>query len=244
MTATAQLLRDTTPCEALPYRFVTLWAELTMPWQAAFEQAWKAYRAGSLPMGAVVVDRNGRIVGRGRNRIFETAPELPETQCVFGHRLAHAEINALISLDHATTNVRECTLYVTLESCVLCVGAIRMVGVKDVRYVARDPIAGGLALLEATDFMRRGEVIAKELGNPVVAFATIALNVAAHLELVDKWKPDRWQADGLAGVELGQKLFASGELRQLAERATPIAQVLEQLADDYRAATDRRRIVR
>jgi tRNA(Arg) A34 adenosine deaminase TadA len=210
---------------------VTLWAELTTPWQAAFEQAWKAYRAGSLPMGAVVVDRTGRIVGRGRNRIFETTAEVPETQCVFGNRLAHAEINALISLDYRTTNVRECTLYVTLESCVLCVGAIRMVGLKGVRYVARDPVAGGLALLEATDFMRRGGVIPKELGHPAVAFATIALNVAAHLELVDNWKPDRWQVDGLPGVEFGQNLFASGELRRLAESGTSIAHVLEQLAD-------------
>jgi tRNA(Arg) A34 adenosine deaminase TadA/predicted kinase len=182
-------------------------------------------------MGAVVVDRDGRIVGRGRNRIFEVAAELPETRCVFGHRLAHAEINALIGLDHTTTNVRECTLYVTLESCVLCVGAIRMVGLKDVRYVARDPIAGGLALLEATDFMRRGGVIPTELGHRVAAFATIALNVAAHLELVDNWKPDRWQAAGLPGVELGQQLFASGELRRLADSGAPIAQVLEQLAN-------------
>ena len=67
---------------------VTLWTELTTPWQAAFEQAWKAYRAGSLPMGAVVVGRNGRIVGRGRNRIFETTAEVPETQLLLGNRLA------------------------------------------------------------------------------------------------------------------------------------------------------------
>jgi tRNA(adenine34) deaminase len=117
-------------------------------------------------MGAVVVDPDGCIVGRSCNRIFETATELPETQRLFGHRLAHAEINALIGLDYSVTNVRECALYATLEPCVLCVGAIRMVGLKDVRYVARDPIAGGLALLEATDFMRRGGVIPKESGHP------------------------------------------------------------------------------
>ena len=214
-----------------------LWAELTMPWQSAFAEAWRAYQAGSLPMGAVVVDSNGCIVGRGRNRIFESAAELSETQSVFGHKLAHAEINALIGVDHATTDMRECTLYVTLESCVLCVGAIRMVGLKDVRYVERDPIAGGLELLEASDFMRRGGVIPKKLGHPLAAFATIALNVAAHLELVDNWKPDRWQADALSGVEVGQKLFASGELRRLAEKGTPIAQVLDQLADRYPVAT-------
>ena len=217
---------------------MTVWTELTTPWQAAFEQAWEAYRVQSLPMGAVVVDHVGRIVGHGRNRIFETIAELSEIQYVFGHRLAHAEINALIGLDHATTDVRECTLYVTLEPCVLCVGAIRMLGLKDVRYVARDPVAGGLALFEATDFMRRGGVIPKELGHPAIAFATIALNVAAHLELVAEWKPDRWQAAGLRGVEFGRQLFVSGELRQLADDSASIAEVLDRLADTYQAAID------
>jgi len=79
-----------------------------------------------------------------------------QTQSVFGHRLAHAEINALIGLAHSATNIRECALYSTLEPCVLCIGAIRMVGLKDVRYAERDPVAGGTALLEATNFMRRG----------------------------------------------------------------------------------------
>jgi len=41
------------------------------------EQAWTAYRAGSLPIGAVVVDRAGQIVGRGRNQIFEVDAETP-----------------------------------------------------------------------------------------------------------------------------------------------------------------------
>jgi hypothetical protein len=62
----AGILRDTPASEALPYRFVTLWSELRTPWRAAFEEAWTAYRAGSLPMGAVVVDRDGGILGRGR----------------------------------------------------------------------------------------------------------------------------------------------------------------------------------
>src|SRR5689334_5510752 len=101
--------------DAVPYRVVTMWGELMMPWRAAFEEAWNAYQAGSLPVGGVVVDSTGVIVGRGRNRIFESAAVPPQTQSVFGHSPAHAEINALIRVDHSTTNVRECTLYVTLE---------------------------------------------------------------------------------------------------------------------------------
>jgi predicted kinase len=66
--------------------------------------------------------------------------------------------------------------------------------------------------------------------------------VAAHLELVDNWKPDRWQAARLPGVELGQQLFASGELRRLAASDTPVALVLERLAGSYQVATDHVRV--
>jgi tRNA(Arg) A34 adenosine deaminase TadA len=135
-----------------------LWDELATPWQVCFEEAWAAYCAGSLPIGAVVVSSDGAIAGRGRNRIFESPPAQLGTTGLTRHRLAHAEINALLSVDHAASNLRECVLYTTLEPCALCVGAIRMLHICQVRYAARDPIAGGLQLLEATPFMRRGAV--------------------------------------------------------------------------------------
>ena len=119
-----------------------------------------------MPIGAAVVDRDGRLVGRGRNRIFETLAEPSDTRCLVGHRLAHAEMNALVDLDHAAVDVRECVLYTTLEPCALCVGAIRMLALKGVRYAARDAAAGSLALLEATDFMRRGQVRRSTSGSP------------------------------------------------------------------------------
>ena len=45
--------------------------ELDEPWHAALELAWEAYLAGTIPVGSVVADADGRIVARGRNRIFE-----------------------------------------------------------------------------------------------------------------------------------------------------------------------------
>jgi tRNA(Arg) A34 adenosine deaminase TadA len=161
---------------------VTLWADLAVRWQACLEQAWAAYRAGSLPIGAIVVDRAGQIVGRGRNRIFEVDAETPEARCLSGHRLAHAEVNALISVDHATVNIKECALYTTLEPCALCVGAIRMLALKDVRYAASDPAAGSLSLLEATEFMRRGQVQPQhEHRSAAFDFGAVRVAVASRL---------------------------------------------------------------
>ena len=223
---------------------MALWGDLAGPWQVCLEQAWSAYRAGSLPIGAAVVDRDGCIVGRGRNRIFETPAEPSETRCLLGHRLAHAEINALVNLDHAAVNVRECVLYTTLEPCALCVGAIRMLGLKHVRYAARDAAAGSLALLDATDFMRRGQVRARHFGQPDLEAVLIAMNVDALLSIAKRFdlRPpiDRWEAARLPGVDFGRQLFASGELRRLAgSPPATMEQVLESLVGSYRDAVSR-----
>src|SRR5205823_5355576 len=52
---------------------IEAWARLDGPWREAFRLAWEAFGAGTIPIGAVVVDEKGTVVARGRNRVFETA---------------------------------------------------------------------------------------------------------------------------------------------------------------------------
>ena len=77
------------------------WEELPSPWLQAFELAWESYRAGSPPVGAVVLGPDGAVVARGRSRRSEGAGSAPPNHLA-GSRLAHAEINALAQLpvDH------------------------------------------------------------------------------------------------------------------------------------------------
>ena len=217
---------------------MTFWRDLALPWQVCLEEAWAAYRAGSLPIGAAVVDPDGSIVGRGRNRIFETVADESRAPCLFGHRLAHSQVNALVSIDHVAVKARECVLYTTLEPCALCVGAIRMLALRDVRYAARDPAAGSLPLLEATGFMRRGAVQAQHLGHDELEAVLIAMNVVAHLSLVQRFdlrRPiDIWEVEKLPGVEFGRELFASGHLEHLAHTQARIELVLDELVTHYR----------
>lgn len=221
---------------------VTLWEELAPPWRICFDEAWKTYRAGSLPIGAAVVDATGTLAGRGRNRIFETLAEQPAAAGrLFGHRLAHAEMNAFLSIDHEAVDVRQCVLYTLLEPCALCVGAIRMLALRDVRYAARDSAAGSLELFEATDFMRRGNVRVQHLQQPVVEAVVIALNTAALLSMAHRFdvRPPiaRWEGAGLPGVKLGRDFFASGELSRLATSGTTTAEkIVEQLGKGIEAA--------
>lgn len=100
--------------------------------QLAFDQAHQALALGEVPVGAVIV-RNGEVIGRGHNcPITTTDPS------------AHAEVMAMRNAGVAVGNYRllNCTLYVTLEPCVMCIGAIFHARIQRVVFAAPDPKTG------------------------------------------------------------------------------------------------------
>jgi tRNA(adenine34) deaminase len=98
----------------------------------ALEQAEHAARMGEIPVGAVVV-RQGKIIGEGHNR--------RETD---NDPLAHAELLAIHQAALAVGNWRlvGCTIYVTLEPCAMCAGALVNSRVERLVFGTRDPKAG------------------------------------------------------------------------------------------------------
>lgn len=96
--------------------------------EQALALARQAAREGEVPVGCVIV-RKGEIVGRGRNR-RETDKSA----------LAHAELEAIAQANQALGGWRlwDCTLYVTLEPCPMCAGAILNARIPRVVYGARD----------------------------------------------------------------------------------------------------------
>ncbi len=121
--------------------------------QAALSQAEEAAAAGEIPVGAVVTV-GGDVVATGQNRsIRDCDPS------------AHAEIVALRAAGKAKSNYRlpEATLYVTLEPCAMCIGAIVQARVSRVVFGAYDPKAGALgSAIDLTDspaFNHRFEVM-------------------------------------------------------------------------------------
>ncbi len=109
---------------------------------AAMEQALvlaaEAAEAGDIPVGAVVLDATGAVIGMGRN--------LRE---VTGDPTAHAEVVALRAAAAASGswNLAGCTLVVTLEPCVMCAGAILQSHVTRVVFGAWDEKAGAAGSL-------------------------------------------------------------------------------------------------
>lgn len=134
----------------------------------ALELAGQAERAGEVPIGAIVV-RHGEIIGRGHNATISRADPT-----------AHAEVMALRDAAQRIGNYRlvDCDLYVTLEPCVMCAGAIIHARLRRVIFGAPDPktgVCGGV--LNLFDDARlnhhaivTGGVLAAECGQRLKAF--------------------------------------------------------------------------
>lgn len=105
--------------------------------RAALALAQEAGGEGEVPVGAVIV-KNGEIIATGRNR--READK---------HALAHAELEAISNACAALGGWRlfDCTLYVTLEPCPMCAGAIINARVDRLVYGAPDPKAGSCGSL-------------------------------------------------------------------------------------------------
>ena len=100
---------------------------------ASLALAREALSAGEVPVGCVIVDSEGNVLGRGRNRREED-----------GDATAHAETMAIREACAARGNWRldDCTLYVTLEPCPMCAGAILNARISTVVYGAKESKSG------------------------------------------------------------------------------------------------------
>lgn len=105
--------------------------------RAALEEAERSGAEEEVPVGAVIV-RGGEIIARGRNR--REARQDP---------LSHAELEAIRAASQTTGSWRldDCDLVVTLEPCLMCIGAALQARVRRVVFGCRDPKAGAVRSL-------------------------------------------------------------------------------------------------
>lgn len=118
----------------------------------ALDLAREAAQAGEVPVGCVIV-RNGEVIGRGRNRREEKQATA-----------SHAEMEAIAQANDAlgTWRLDDCELYVTLEPCPMCAGAILNARIRRVWYGARDRAfgaCGGVLNLFMEDFPNRPALV-------------------------------------------------------------------------------------
>ena len=123
--------------------------------EAALAEARGAAEAGEVPIGAVAI-HGDEIVGRGQNRVLRD-----------NDPTAHAEIVAMREAAHALGNYRlnGCTLYVTLEPCAMCAGAMIHARLDRLVYAAPDPKTGAAgSVLDVVNHPKLNHVMQVEQG--------------------------------------------------------------------------------
>jgi tRNA(adenine34) deaminase len=127
----------------------------------ALWEAEKAAKKGEVPVGAVIV-AGGEIISRGHNEPIRRSDPT-----------AHAEVNALRKACRKIGNyrLRDCDLYVTLEPCAMCLGAMVQARIRSLVFGASDPKAGAVVSIMRFPFEKtnhkmdvRGGVLAGESG--------------------------------------------------------------------------------
>ncbi|MCR8656228.1 nucleoside deaminase [Paenibacillus endoradicis] len=145
------------------------------------EEAQKAFEEGTYPIGAVIIDGEGNVVSRGRNRVFS------EGDCT-----AHAEVDAirracrrLLDMDNKKFVKNDLTLYTSCEPCPMCSCTILMSGIKNIVWAADDDDYGGIRKFkEGTKFL--------ELFNTLSYVASPYLDLEnRQRELLAKWNIGR-----------------------------------------------------
>lgn len=101
--------------------------------EKALAQARKAFAMNEVPVGAVIVDKNGLIIGSGYNRVESLKSPL-----------AHAELRAITRATKKKKDWRleDCTIYITLEPCGMCANAIGLSRCSRIVYGTESPLFG------------------------------------------------------------------------------------------------------
>jgi tRNA(Arg) A34 adenosine deaminase TadA len=193
------------------------------PLRRCLELAWESWCAGSIGVGAVVVDdRTGAIVSEGRNRVGERdAP--PNT--LAGTALAHAEMNALAQLPLGP--VGHLTLHTSLEPCCLCAGAVALMRIPRVRYLAPDPLFDA-----AWDHMATHPELASRRPEQLGPGTGPASDLARLLPLsfLAFWDVATLADYSAADVDMAHAVLADTPLLDLAAAGAPLADALGAVA--------------
>ncbi len=199
-----------------------MWKDLSEEWKQAFEQAWVAFRHGSIPIGAIITDEMGNVLIAGRNETCEASYP--------NRRIAHAEMYCMRNLDiEKYPNFREYHLYTTMEPCPMCIGTIVMGGIRKVHVAARDRYCGALHYIDEEPYIQsKGMTIVLEEGE----LEAVQLVQQGYHELrrfngeISKVLKD-FQMDAPKAIKLAQRLYEERYLDKCLENNAPYCEVYD-----------------
>ncbi len=188
----------------------------------ALQLAWDAYRAGSFPVGAVVLEGD-RIVSEGQNRIFDARPS---DDALWSTLLAHAETNALSKLP--VVHARPYRLVTTLEPCLLCTGAAYIARVAQITYLAADPYGGAAHMTPVNPAMENAQMVVEGPLEGAEARLAGALPIV-YLEERGLWPRTRAAFGSSPAEPNARRILAKGRLAEHVRSTTDVTDLIDAL---------------
>lgn len=184
-----------------------MWNEIAEPWKMAFLEGWEAFKNGSIPIGAVIIDETGNIISTGRNRLYESDTLNP--------KIAHAETECLLKLDVSKyPNVKQYTLYSCMEPCPMCLGTIVMSNFRKLKVAAKDSYCGAVHYCEVDPYIKSKKIqVEFELG----VLQDVQLTLQSYFEIracngeFNKIV-DIFSKDSPESVKMAKSLYSEGYL--------------------------------
>lgn len=179
-----------------------MWKHLEKTWQQIFSLAWASYQRGTIPVGAVIKDASNQTVAAGRNKTSDALSK----HVLAGTCMGHAEMIAMMQLElEAHPNVEDYTLYVGMEPCPMCFGAMVMMGIKNVVFATSDAVVGASELRDKMDYIQDKDMNIIKLGGEMEIFQIILQTSRGQMS-PDPKVLERWEATRPGAVKLGQLL--------------------------------------
>lgn len=206
--------------------------ELDFYWKRIFELEWMSLCEGSKAIAALIVSDDGTIISEGRNKVGEESIPNP--------RVSHAEVEAIRNLDiNRYPNLKNYTLYASLEPCPMCMGTMVMGGIRRIVIGAKDAHGGAMHLIEHSTFLRNKNIsiswMPQEYGDMQRAFQTLKeLLYSTDDERLERILMD-FSVHNAKGVQAAKELIREG----LFEGKQPALYSAEEIFDRLMAIMER-----
>ena len=204
-------------------------AELPQPFVRCLDLAWQACAAGTVGVGAVITDAQGNQIAEGGNQLWVHGDAGPLAR----NRLAHAENNALARLD-IDVDLRDATLWTSLEPCIMCAGSLVLANVGRVRVLAEDDFMAGIERVTEHNEWIKSRWREREYHHEPT-WGTISRVFSTAFFVVN-------QKDGAFTVQLRERspelaqiveeFINDGRLNRLSEGPAPLVEVVSALSPD------------
>jgi tRNA(Arg) A34 adenosine deaminase TadA len=124
-------------------------------WEKCLDLAIAGFNHGSMAIAALVVSEKMEIIGLGRNYLGEINNN---GSIISNSSIAHAEINAIHSIQQESLSRNNLSIFTTVEPCPMCLGAIAMSRIRNIYIGSKDPHAGSVKYLNMNEYVSKKQI--------------------------------------------------------------------------------------